>query len=693
MAALILYPGPGCLVEFLQGNTPHLGIVLEEQGGRLRLYTQAHRETALPASRLLPWSGPALGSGLSRTAMDEALELRRQKRVQAAESIGVMDLWSLAQGEVERASAAWLAGLIHESPDVDNIAALGRALLACKTHFRFSPPDFDIFPENVVAARMTEAEAGRRRDAVAGAGTAFFRNLWEYSRRNRGPLTPAEFPAPETAELLKRMLLAHLTDPDADDDEGLWKALMKTLPDTPHLPFILAEAWGLVPPHHNHLLDRAGFEPGEDWVKPLADECAAFAAATARAAETLADEGPDAGGLISIDPADTIDRDDAFCVRENPDGSFFLRGAIACPTLAWPFGSELDKTVLRRASSLYLPEGDEHMLPSDIGRELFSLDAGQKRPALIMEAEISPHGETRSFAVRPALVVLRRNLSLEEAEAEALGEQNVASDCIPPILKLARILQQNRVAAGAVITERPDPEIVLSGSGRETEVAIRTPEATHLAHLMVGEMMIFCNAALAEWGQSHDIPMLYRVQDVGLPREFAGVWSEPHDIARVVRALPPAGLELKPKRHAGLGLSAYTTATSPMRRYTDLLNQGQILRFLQTGRPALSHEELAGLLPLVAARQDAVSQIQRLRPRYWKLLFFRRQGDKKWWPAQVTEETEYHVTCALPWAQLFVRGKRSLFGEKAHPGLEVMVRVSKINPLAGEIQVVEAREA
>jgi exoribonuclease-2 len=693
MTALILYPGPGCVVEFLQGNVPHLGIVLEEQGGRLRLYTQGRRETSLPASRLLPWSGPNLGAGLSRAAMDEALERRRQKRSVAAESIEVMEIWSLIQGEVEHATAVWLAGLVGESPDVDDVAALGRALLASKTHFRFSPPDFEIFPESVVTSRLAEAEIVRRREAVVGAGAVFFKNLWEIVRRSRGPLQQRELPTPETADLLKGMLLKHLADPDAPDDEGLWKALLKTLPENPHLPLLLAEAWGLVPVHYNYLFARAGFDPGEDWAVPLAADCAAVVHAAATGTVALEDEGEDAGRLVSIDPETTIDRDDALYVRENPDGTFFVRGAIACPALAWPFGSELDKAVLRRASSLYLPEGDEHMLPHGIGSRLFSLDAGLKRPAVVMEAVLDAAGGLRDFSVRVATVVVAHNFSLERAEAAAQGKDNEAAFFVLSALKAARLLQQRRIAQGAVITERPDPEILLSGSGAETLVDIRTPEPTHLAHLVVGELMILFNAALAEWGNSRGIPLLYRVQDVGLPREFAGVWSAPHEIARIVRSLPPAGLETKPRRHAGLGLSAYVTATSPMRRYVDLLNQGQVLRFLHSGSPVFTERELVELLSLVSVRQDAVGQIQRLRPRYWKLLFFRQRGDKKWWPGEVTEENEYYVTCAMPWAQMFVRGKRNLFGEKVHPGMSVRLRVGKVNPLAGEIQIMEAEEA
>jgi exoribonuclease-2 len=259
--------------------------------------------------------------------------------------------------------------------------------------------------------------------------------------------------------------------------------------------------------------------------------------------------------------------------------------------------------------------------------------------------------------------------------------------------RLAVLLQAQRIAAGAVITERPDPHIRLEGSGSHVTAHIEDSPACSRAQLVVGELMILVNACLAAWSAERNVPLLHRAQDVGLPREFAGVWSAPHDISRIVRALPPASLEIQPKRHAGLGLPAYATMTSPLRRYVDLVNQGQCIRSMREGRPVYDARELAALLPLIAARSDAVGQIQRMRPRYWKLLFFRQQGDKHWWNAVVTEENEAFAAISLPWAQMIVRGKRTLFDEKTYPGQNVLVRLGKACPLMGEIQILETREA
>jgi exoribonuclease-2 len=507
------------------------------------------------------------------------------------------------------------------------------------------------------------------------------------------------------AERLRRILLARIAEPD-NDGEGLWKTLVKGLPEHPHQALLLAVAWGLVPEHYNFWLDRAGFARGEDWAD--SGETGRFREKSLELAADLPpwpDDFPAAlgGNLVSIDAEHTRDRDDAFCIGVLPDGSFRAVVALACPALAWPFGAPLDRAVLHRATSLYLPEGDEHMLPGAVGWRLFGLDKGFSRPALVLDMRFDGEGLLTEF--RPALCRIRiaDNLVPGEVQKALLGPDS--PDEPPPSsrafahapslaagLALARKLQDRRVAGGAVITRRPDPEIRLRDEEGGIAVCIDAGEEPHLAHLLVGEIMIAANAGLAAWALERKIPLLYRTQDVALPREFAGIWDAPQDIARIVRALPPAVLEAQPRRHAGLGLAAYATVSSPIRRYADLFNQGQILSFLREGVPRASAAALASLLPHLAARQDAAGQVQRFRPRYWKLLFFRQQGDKIWWDGVVTEENEAFASVALPWAQLVVRGRRGLLGEKACPGQAVQVRLGKVNPLLNEIQILEARE-
>jgi exoribonuclease-2 len=129
-----------------------------------------------------------------------------------------------------------------------------------------------------------------------------------------------------------------------------------------------------------------------------------------------------------------------------------------------------------------------------------------------------------------------------------------------------------------------------------------------------------------------------------------------------------------------------------LRRYPDMVNAAQLLHMLQHGSPRWSQAELGAFLPLLNSRLDAAGQVQRFRPRYWKLLYVRQQGDKFWWDGVVTEENDSFVTVNLPREQLFVRGKRKFFGDRVYAGQAVQLRLGKVNPLENIISILEVAE-
>lgn len=704
----IAFPGPGCIVECMQGNKPVVHWVLEAQNGSVRLLSELRKESKLSASRLLPWFGPRCDGERSREEIVKILAERHAERETLTESVNILEIWDLAQGEVPKASAAWLAELAWETPTADQVAAMGRAALACKTHFKFSPPDFEIYDADTVARRTVEQEAAREREALASAGSEFFRALWAFHSRARGPLEDSEAPSGELAESLERMLRERIADPETQNDADTWKLLTKSLPEEPHMPLHLATAWGLVKEHHNFWLDRAGYEPGQQWADQYREELDALAKAVADAEEGERETASGPGGrpFISIDPASTADVDDAFSVLKNEDDTFSLSLAFACPGRFWPFWSGLDKAVLRRASSLYLPETDHHMLPRDTVHSLFSLLQNERRPATVLDITLSAEGEILSFTPRLSWVVLAANLSLPGAQAvldgpeatvEVTARQIMAAAPYAAMMRdallVAEKLQERRIAAGAVITERPDAEICVEhDEDGVCHVTVRHAPETPSAQNLVGELMILANSALATWAVERDISLIFRTQDVALPKEFAGVWTAPEDIARIVKHLPPSDLELVPRPHAGLGEPIYAPLTSPIRRYADLLNTGQVTEFIMRGRPRLTRDDLAGLLPQISAFSDTVGQIQRFRPRYWKLQFYKQMGDRIWWDAVVTEENDAFAVLSLPLTQITVRARRKTMGEKVYPGQKVKVRLGKVDPLRNEIRVMAVTE-
>lgn len=695
--SIVRYPGPGCVVEFMLGNKPVLAWTLEEQSGRLRLLTIHKREVKLASNRLLPWSGPQYGPNLARADIAEHLARHEAAREAAAASADALEIWELAQGEVARAGVEWFAELIwdkREAAELDKLAGLGRALLECKTHFKFTPPDFEIHPAEKVETRLRELELTRERERVATTGWQFFQELWAvHSRRQNAVKTALE---PELAAKLEALLRRRIAQPpgvEDHEDAALWKIVAKGLPEDPHLALLLAQAWGILPAHYNYLYDQAGYEPGDAWSERYAEDAAAV-----RARFQELQRPPAPWRLLSIDSETTQDVDDAFEVERAGEG-WRARIALACPSLGFDLASPLAAAVASRATSVYLPEGSSHMLPECLGTGLFSLKEKQPKPALVLECELDAQG--RLLSCEPSLhwVQVEANLTYEAVEGcldpsftETCGRDASAyTEQLLLASELGQALRQARLDQGAVIIDRNEPELALNGEGAGVKVTLAFKPVCPLAQTLVSELMILANSSLAVWAMERELPLLFRTQNISLPKESNGIWRAPEDIHRVVKVLGSAVMEVKPRPHASLAVKAYAPISSPLRRYTDFINLIQTLQYLEQGAPRWSAEQLEGLLPTLNARLDAAACIQRFRPRYWKLVYLKQQGDVAH-QAVLVEDAGRFVSASLPDVQIFIRGPKDLFGDKTYPGQPFKVRFNRIDPLNNDIHILDAVE-
>lgn len=686
------YVTPGCVVEFLEDNEPQVALTLETGGGKVRLLLPNRRETKLSQARLLPWIGPVYSPNMGKDEAARLLESHKKARETGAAQIDTMELWELAQGELTEADVGFFADLVETDADADTLAAYGRALLANKTRFRFNPPNFTIFEKEIVEKREEEKKRREERETFVAGGANFLRLLWDIACKKRGtPITPNEEPAPELAEKLEKMLFARMINPDTDEDDALWRLIGKGLPEVQHLPLQLLTAWGKLPPHYNFWLDRADYDRGDEWWRDEAESVDELAAkATPTGALSVCDLP-----FLSVDNEFTRDIDDAFYIEKNGDG-WNLTLAFAAPALYWPFGSSLDKKVAHRGTSLYLPEGDLHMLPQKLSLDAYSLLEGERRPAFCVTLNADAEGNILACRPFPAAVVIKANLRYDDVQATLEGRAGADNPSFPhaEILGLAHAFalarEKKRIADGAVVMRRPEQIISLDTSAGEPVVKLEEAPEDADAHRLVGEMMIAASAAMADWARDNGFSLIHRTQNVAIPKEYAGVWDKPEDLAAIMRAMAPSILEVEAKPHAALAAPRYAPITSPLRRYVDLINEAQTLSFLRVGSPEWSQEELNHILDALSPNLEASAHAQRFRPRYWKLLYFRQQGDKVWWNGVVTEENDNFVTVSLPGEGLFVRGKRDLFDERAFPGAPVKIRLGKINPLYNDISILEA---
>ncbi|GAB6160938.1 ribonuclease catalytic domain-containing protein [Desulfothermus naphthae] len=670
---------PGCIVEYLHSNQLNIGSILSTEKN-LTLITQQNRTIKITKSRILPWIGPYLKQDLLRQDILDKMQIIHAEREKIKSKINTEEIWQLVHEEVEECTVHWLAELLWETPDANHVAGLGRALVEDKIHFKFVNPNFKIFSPDIVENKLNQLKQAEIERKIIDAGRRFFSILWEKRQNPKVEL-------PHLEENIRNELVLFLkkgiANPDNKGFQSKWKKLTQDIPDQPHLPLILAQIWNLVPKHYNYLLDQADYKWGDEWSEKFKQEIQKIKDNFYRT-----QGNPEQIPFISIDSASTKDIDDAFYIEGTEETGYTLYLAFAYPILGWQFETELDKEVAKRTSSLYLPEGTTHMLPEELGTDLFSLHAKKIKPGLIIKIDLSPSGTIKSYELKKSWIKVASNLTYKEVES--LIEQKKDPQLIRAH-KIAERLREQRLEKGAVIIERLEPIIVLTPMQDDYEIDLIQPEPYNKAQLIVSEFMILANSIAAKWAQTQDIPLIFRNQDITLPRESSGVWRDPVKIYGVIKLLSATTIETIPRPHASLGTEGYAPITSPLRRYIDFLNIAQIDRALGGNAP-WSKEKLESMLPYLSVRLQEATKIQKFRTRYWKLLYLKRYSKKKNWQAIVVDRDPQNYTMILPIEQLLVKVPQSLFRGEVFLGKKFWLRFNKIDPLNNIIKIKKVEE-
>jgi exoribonuclease-2 len=303
---------------------------------------------------------------------------------------------------------------------------------------------------------------------------------------------------------------------------------------------------------------------------------------------------------FSIDDATTTEIDDAFSLVERSDGSVRVGVHIAAPALGIPLDSELDALARRRLSTVYMPGDKITMLPPEVV-ERYTLVAGRRVPALSLYAELSPTLELVSTESRLEAVWIDANLRHDDLggvfSAEAVQMRQVAHPLGGALLKLHDWAQ--RLEAGRSRPEagrEPRAEFTFHVEGERVAIVERKRGAP--IDKVVSELMILVNS---HWGRELDAqgwPAVFRCQQEG--RVKMSSMAAPHQ---------------------GLGVSHYIWASSPLRRYVDLMNQRQLAALLRGEPPvyARNSEALFAAIRDFELMYEIYADFQRQMERYWCL--------------------------------------------------------------------------
>jgi ribonuclease R len=344
--------------------------------------------------------------------------------------------------------------------------------------------------------------------------------------------------------------------------------------------------------------------------------------------------------LVTIDPPDAKDHDDAVHAEPDPDpnnkGGYIVHVAIADVAFYVRPGSALDRDAVTRGNSVYFPDRVVPMLPERISNDLCSLVPGEPRGALAVRLVIAPDGRKRSHSFHRVLMRSAAKLSYAQAQAAIDGKpDDTTGPLLDPILKplyaAYAVAKRARDERDPLDLDIPERKILLKADGTVDRVIV--PERLD-AHKLIEEFMILANVAAAETLEKKALPLIYRVHDeptlekVHALQEFlktldvpfaksgalrpslfnrvltlvAGQDYEAMVNEVVLRSQAQAEYSAENYGHFGLNLRRYAHFTSPIRRYADLVVHRGLLRALGLGEGALPDSETAESLSEIAAQ-------------------------------------------------------------------------------------------
>ena len=346
--------------------------------------------------------------------------------------------------------------------------------------------------------------------------------------------------------------------------------------------------------------------------------------------------------LITIDPSDARDHDDAVWAEADSDpsncGGWVVIVAIADVCSYVRPGSSLDKEARKRGNSVYFPDRVVPMLPERISNDLCSLKEDQPRGCLAVRMVFDKDGRKLKHRFFRALMRSAAGLTYEQAQAAIDGRPDEVTTplldaVLRPLWGAYASLVISRTERAPLDLDLPERKILLDDQGRVRTVV--TPPRLD-AHRLIEEFMIAANVSAAETLEAKRSPLIYRVHDapskeklsslgeflatIGLTLPKSGTLKPAHfnRILADTRATPTAELVgevvLRSQAqaeysddnlgHFGLNLRRYAHFTSPIRRYADLIVHRALVRALGFGSDGLTDIEMEQLEQIAQAISD-----------------------------------------------------------------------------------------
>jgi exoribonuclease-2 len=602
----------GSIVEYIDRQKIMCAVILEVKNTRLRLLTENNREVNFSANRLLHKDKAHLDLAMGRDKMVDALKGVANKRKELLSQVDIKELWEVLNAEQVWIDLATMTEFCFpDSPGGDHESAVLRAFFDDKLYFKFKLDRFFPNSEEQIARLIFQRQEEERRKRIIDLGGDWLMSLMNSTAP---PDEVSETDAGEFTEILKSYFLFG----NESKDHTLAKAMIRKAG--------LDMSTGLFP----LLVKLDVFDEDENIGLLRFDIPTVFSAEILNSADQLAASYQGHSGdevrkdltalpLMTIDGQSTQDFDDALSIEKVGD-QFRLGIHIVDVGHFVHKGDIIDQEALARGSSIYMPDQKISMLPASLAEGLCSLKAGEIRPAISTMVNLNPSLDIIDYEILPSLINVKHQLTYYDVNQTADQNQEVLI-----LREIAEKFHQQRLDAGAVQITVPEINVWLAA---DRSITVNRINRESPGRMLVAELMIMANWLMAKYLAENKTPAVFRSQPAPRERLYKGDGGTLYQNWMQRRFLSRFVLGSNPEKHSGLGLEAYVTATSPIRRYFDLVAQRQIRAVLGLEQPYTSGE-IDRIIQLLELPMGNVARTQWGRNRYWLLKYLEQHIGRK----------------------------------------------------------------
>ena len=603
----------GSIVEYIDRQKIMCAVVLEVKNQRLRLLTENNREVNLSHRRLLHKDKTRLDPSLGRDQMVDALKQVVQKRQELIKNIDIKDLWEILNSEQNWIDLTTMTEFCFpDSPSGDHESAVMRALFKDRLYFKFNPDGFLPNSEKQVEQLAAQRKIEERKNQLVEAGGAWLKRML-----NSGESPDLDMLTDEISQSIEILKSYYLWQKESKDYDIARLMIARAGIESTHDIFRVLVKLGIFEEDENIELRRLGVS------SDFAEDVLAHAAQIVKTHSMGAVDGSRLDlthlSLMTIDGQGTLDFDDALSIEEAGD-SYRLGIHIVDVGHFIEKNDSVDREALLRGSSIYMPDQKISMLPPVLAEGVCSLKAGKLRPAISIMIQLSPMMEIMQYEITPSLIKVEQQLTYYDVNLNADENQDMR------ILRdIAEKFRKKRLDDGAIHITVPEISIWVN---ENRNVSINKVNRESPGRMLVSELMIMANWLMAKYLKDRELPAIFRSQPKPRERLFKNNegtlfqnWMQRRLLSRFV-------LSTRAEWHSGLGLDAYVTATSPIRKYSDLVTQRQIRASLGFEN-AYTTEQIDEIIKCLELPMSHVGRFQYLRHRYWLLKYLEKQIGQK----------------------------------------------------------------